>query len=240
LFKHFKYLYFTLLIDATRREDLELARTIDFRLRESYIGHPHLYIVDNSTDFEGKINRVMDIVMRRVGAPKPLGTKRRFLINGAITNSSLTQLGVSFVETEIDQIFLDQTNQHEQNQLRKLKTKDGSTTYQVSTRSFADGKESLMLRSITGKTYLSLQAHKKEDMSEIKKNVRSFVYKNHYFEIVTYLLHSNSPSDNRNITIVRVEAEQEIDFPKFLKDVILTGVTFNEKYNAYHLASKKQ
>jgi len=222
---------------------LDLARTIDLRLRESYIGHPHLYIVDNSTDFEGKINRVMDIVMRLVGAPKPIGTKRRFLINGAITNSSLTQLGVSFVETEIDQIFLDQTNQNEQNQLRKLKTKDGSTTYQVSTRMFVDGsKESLILRRITGKTYLSLQAHKKADMSEIKKNVRSFVYKNHYFEIVTYLMHSSSPSDNRNITIVRVEADnaQDIEFPKFLKDVILTEVTFNEKYSAYHLASKKQ
>ena len=50
---------------------MEQARELDFKLLNSYVGHPIIRIIDNSTDFKGKINRVTDALCQIVGAPRP-------------------------------------------------------------------------------------------------------------------------------------------------------------------------
>ena len=56
--------FYTLENNAARSESLEEARGLDARLRDAWIGHPHLRVIDNSTDFEGKIRRVVAAVCR--------------------------------------------------------------------------------------------------------------------------------------------------------------------------------
>jgi thymidylate kinase len=57
------------LSNAVRYEDVEGARAVDLRLREAWRGHPRLCVIDNATDFEVKLRRVVAAVSHIVGVP---------------------------------------------------------------------------------------------------------------------------------------------------------------------------
>nr|CAJ2477582.1 unnamed protein product [Leishmania braziliensis] len=52
--------------NPARYEDLDGARTSDVRLREMYVGHPMFRLLDNSTTFEDKIERGLQVVAQVV------------------------------------------------------------------------------------------------------------------------------------------------------------------------------
>jgi hypothetical protein len=107
--------------NATRSESLEESRALDTRIRAAWVGHPRLFTVDNSTDFAGKMQRVMQVLYRLVGQPAAPGDIiRKYLVelNFAGINSiargtqteSLRALfahyGISFEEYDNEHIFL--------------------------------------------------------------------------------------------------------------------------------------
>jgi hypothetical protein len=57
--------------NAVRYETLEEARGVDERLRHAWRGHPNLRVIDNSTDFPGKLHRVLAAVCDVLGLPEP-------------------------------------------------------------------------------------------------------------------------------------------------------------------------
>ena len=66
--------------NPTRSETLEGARLLEEKLQHAYLGHPHLCMIDNSTDFAGKIQRVKEFICQQVGIPIPSDRKKRYLI----------------------------------------------------------------------------------------------------------------------------------------------------------------
>lgn len=58
--------------NATRRETVEEAREVDLRTRAAWQGHRNLRVVDNSTDFQGKIARVHAETAQILGIAAPL------------------------------------------------------------------------------------------------------------------------------------------------------------------------
>jgi hypothetical protein len=59
--------------NAVRYETLEEASVVDLRLRDAWAGHLNLRVIDNSTDFPGKLRRVLDAVCEFAGVPGPHG-----------------------------------------------------------------------------------------------------------------------------------------------------------------------
>ncbi len=57
--------------NSARIETPEEARTIDQKIRESWLGHPHFRIIDNSTDFEGKITRTFSAISHFLDSRAP-------------------------------------------------------------------------------------------------------------------------------------------------------------------------
>lgn len=55
--------FYTLKNNDARSETPEEARVLDRKTKEAWVEHPHLRIIDNSTDFEGKINRLLDEIL---------------------------------------------------------------------------------------------------------------------------------------------------------------------------------
>ncbi len=51
--------YYTFSNNAARYETVTEARTLDDRLINAWKNHPHHIVIDNSTDFEGKINNLI-------------------------------------------------------------------------------------------------------------------------------------------------------------------------------------
>ncbi len=73
--------YYTLENNEVRSENLEQARELDRKSRLAWVGHPKLFVFDNSTDFEGKLQRLVDTVDSLVGLPsKHSKSSRKYLL----------------------------------------------------------------------------------------------------------------------------------------------------------------
>lgn len=66
--------------NKARYEDVDGAIAADKALIPVWTGHSHLRLVDNSTDFDTKITRVMNEIYAILGQPIPLEIERKYLI----------------------------------------------------------------------------------------------------------------------------------------------------------------
>jgi len=62
--------FYTTENNAARTEDMNQARDLEFKVLNAWVGHPHIRIIDNSTGFPEKINRVEEYICQVVGAPR--------------------------------------------------------------------------------------------------------------------------------------------------------------------------
>ena len=72
--------FYTLANNAARYETPEEAIRVDEGLIASWTGHPHLRVIDNRYDFNGKMLALITEIASFLGEPRPLETKRRYLI----------------------------------------------------------------------------------------------------------------------------------------------------------------
>lgn len=59
--------FYTLANNSARTETPEEARTLDKRGISSWAGHPHFRVIDNSTNFEGKMQRLLNEILTVLG-----------------------------------------------------------------------------------------------------------------------------------------------------------------------------
>lgn len=52
---------------ACRSEGVELARELDYKSAAAWVGHPYFDVIDNSTNFETKMNRMIESVCQKLG-----------------------------------------------------------------------------------------------------------------------------------------------------------------------------
>ena len=121
--------FYTLENNKARRENMEEARAIDQRIKNCWIGHPHLKVIDNSTDFEGKKHRVLTAICRFLEIPAPIEIERKFLVK-------MVDMDVLAFhrhrKVEIEQFYLNSTS-GEELRLRK-RGYDGSYSYFLTKR----------------------------------------------------------------------------------------------------------
>ena len=72
--------FYTLANNAARYETVEEARAVDDALIASWTGHPHLRVIDNRVDFDEKMLNLIKEISAFLGEPRPLETRRKFLI----------------------------------------------------------------------------------------------------------------------------------------------------------------
>ena len=70
----------TFAANAARRETPEQATALDDKLIAAWTGHPHLRVIDNSTNFEDKLKRLLREILPFLGEPEPLEIERKYLI----------------------------------------------------------------------------------------------------------------------------------------------------------------
>lgn len=72
--------FYTLGNNQVRTETPDMACALDHRIKQNWMGHPHLYVADNRKDFKSKIDRVLQCICNFVGEPEQLLSKRKFLV----------------------------------------------------------------------------------------------------------------------------------------------------------------
>lgn len=98
--------YYTLENNFVRSESPDVARKLDQMTRAAWLGHPKLVVLDNSTDFEGKLQRLVNATAKLVGLPSSLARSSiKFLLN---TKPQLHQFppDVKYHIFEVDKVYI--------------------------------------------------------------------------------------------------------------------------------------
>lgn len=174
--------FYTLDNNQVRRETVEEAREVDQKTQKVWLGHCHLYLLDNSTDFEGKMQRLISIVAKRVGLPSNLSKRSaKYVLRGVPNTDAFT---VEYHMFEVEKVYLTLANDKNRGGpgesysfIRKRTTlgKDGEkggSVYQLTEVTKTEsGEETELKRIITGREYAA--AYKYRDPS--RKIIRQMV-----------------------------------------------------------------
>lgn len=82
---------------ACRSEGVDLARELDYKSAAAWVGHPYFDVIDNSTDFETKMNRMLECVCQKLGidtGDRLLRTSRKLKFLGKSLTTDRIQLCV--------------------------------------------------------------------------------------------------------------------------------------------------
>lgn len=77
---------------ACRSEGVELARELDYKSAAAWVGHPYFDVIDNSTNFEAKMNRMIESVCQKLGidiGDRLKTTSRKLKFLGKFRNQSI-------------------------------------------------------------------------------------------------------------------------------------------------------
>ena len=221
--------YYSLQNNKARYESLEEARLTDQRVKQAWLGHPHLEIIDNSTDFDGKMKRLRQAVARVLGIPVPLEIERKFLIEESF---AIKDIPVPFQEVSIEQCYL-LSEEGKEVRIRKRGQKGSFIYYLAYKQPFGGpGKRIEKEEQIRSEEYYALRELRDRSKQLIRKNRFCFIWQNQYFELDVFC----EPSDLILLEIELTEENKNISLPPFLP--VVKEVTQNAAFSNYQIASK--
>ncbi|RZC34397.1 uncharacterized protein BDFB_003019, partial [Asbolus verrucosus] len=227
---------------SCRSEGVELARELDSNAAASWVGHPYFDVIDNSTDFEGKIRRMIGSVCHKIGIDTgdrllKNARKLKFLVRGPLPNDSVFP---PFQDFEVVHNYL-QSNSPSQVRLRKRGQKGHySYIHTVRRQNHPGGQVIEVKTQITHRDYINLLTQKDNSHFTIFKKRRCFIYNNQYFQLDIY----QQPSHPRCKGLILLETYSALDeaslketLPKFLN--IEKEVTGSPDYSMFNLSLRE-
>jgi hypothetical protein len=156
--------FYTTANNNARRETLEEARRMDDLLEGAYNGHNHLRVIDNSTDFEGKMNRVLRETCHFLGCPQPLEIERKY----RVVPPDFSVFPIPFRKVSIEQAYVHPNAGEEQVRIRR-RTVDGvrSSYYRTEKRRHAGAGRIEIEREIGWDEYHRLLCDERDPSHEV-------------------------------------------------------------------------
>lgn len=221
--------------NTARSESITEAITLDSKVLNSWVGHPHLRVIENAEDFEDKIQNALKEVYHVVGEPAPLEIENKYLVKLPDLNM-LLEYGA--IATEIVQTYLNGNDGVE----RRVRRQNivGSKGYIYSyTKKYkndicADSSNVRVEqeRKITKREY---ELHFRDMNSSLRQIVKTrycFVYKGQYFELDVF------PGEKEAILEIELTDEKQlVDIPDFIE--VIENVTGNIRYTNHEIAKRK-
>lgn len=179
--------FYTIEHHASRSEGLELARELDLKAAEAWVGHPYVDLMDNSKDFESKINELIVKVAWSIGIDvgdrlTSGARKFKFVVNGPIPPDSVFP---RFRDFEVCHHYLQTNSRMLQSRLRKRGRK-GKWSYTHTIRKQVSGQVIEVRTPITHRDYSNLISQEDPNHFLVYKTRRCFLYKNQYFQLDIY------------------------------------------------------
>ncbi|XP_023331703.1 TRPL translocation defect protein 14 isoform X2 [Eurytemora carolleeae] len=227
---------------ATRKEGLEEARERDTRAAEAWIGHPYVDIIDNNSDFENKINRLISCVAVKMGIHigdrlKVNARKVKFAISGPLPPDSSFP---SFRDFEVVHHYLQTASRTMQSRLRK-RGRLGKWSYIHTIRKQVSGQVIEVKTPLTHRDYTHLLDQQDPLHLTVNKIRRCFLYNNQYFQLDIY----KDPCHPRCKGLMLIETyttlapNEVIDrLPKFLN--IDQEVTGDPAFSMFNLSLREE
>lgn len=213
--------------NAARTETVEEAARLDDLLIDSWTGHPHFRIIDNSTDFEDKMKRLMREISCVLGEPNPYEIERKFLIE--MPDLKYLESLPNCEKVQIVQTYLKSADDEEV-RIRQ-RGKDGVYTYSKTRKIDVGPMKRIEIETrLTSEEYISELFNADPTRGQIIKDRYLLSYNNQYFEIDVYPFWNDKAIAEIELT----NEKQKIDMPNFLN--VIEEVTDIEEYKNSEIA----
>lgn len=216
--------------NLARKESLEEAEALDALTLSAWIGCPHLSVIDNSTDLDGKAFRTMQAVSRILGIPEPLEIERKYVVQG-FDPASLPEHAqpVHIVQQYLGGMASDTVERV------RARGQNGSYTYYHTIKSIVrDGVRTETERQIDRDAYEDLLKRADGTCFPVDKTRYCFVWENQYFELDCF----NSPPGLMLLEIELTHEHQTVTLPPFLEGKV-TDVTGMPHYDNFAIAQRR-
>lgn len=220
---------YTLANNVARTENIEQAKKLDDKIISAWTGHPHFRIIDNSTEFEQKLERLLKEITSFLGEPEPLEIERKFLIY--YPNIKELESMPNCTKVDITQTYLKSVDDTER-RVRARGINGDYLYYLTEKRKISNLKRIELEKRLTQDEYLALLMESDNKLHTIHKTRYCLSENNQYFEIDIY-----PEWDNQAIMEIELSSdEEEIKTPEFIK--IIKDVTDDENYKNYEMAKE--
>lgn len=217
--------------NEARSETAEAAAELDDKFITAWAGHPHLRVIDNSTDFENKIKRLITEISVFLGEPEPYEIERKFLIKKP--NIEWLKNHPKCSKVEILQTYLISNNNIE----RRVRQRgiNGNYTYYITTKETITG-----LQRIEEETRISQDKYTRflmdidTNIGSIRKTRYCLEYNCKYFEIDVY----PNWEDTAILEIELSNADEKINIPDEIK--VIKEVTDDPVFKNINIAKKQR
>ena len=215
--------------NGARYESLEEAAALDDKFIESWTGHPYLRVIDNSTDFEGKIRRLIKEISYFMGELVAFEIERKFLIE--YPDVAWLESLPNCERVDIEQYYL-RSDEHRELRIRKRGTRDWNTFYLTEKEIDGTKKHLIRRQRISLREYENLLSQADPSCRKIKKTRYCLTYEGQYFEIDVYPCW-----DDKAIIQIEMSGEDDpISFPPEIK--VIREVTNDPHYRNSMIATQ--
>ncbi|KAI5716110.1 hypothetical protein M8J76_001089 [Diaphorina citri] len=216
---------------ACRSESVEIAKELDHRAAAAWIGHPYFDVIDNSSDFESKICRMIAGVCQKLGIDtgdrlKTDSKKRKFLVKSPLPDGE-GKFPERYQDFDVVHHYL-QTGGHWSYTHTIRKPKIHNQVVEVKTQ-------------LTHRDYINMLQQKDDSHWAIFKKRRCFIHNNQYFQLDVY----KEPCHPRCKGLILLETYSALEndellsrLPKFL--TLIKEVTGNPDYSMFNLSLKEE
>ncbi|XP_014103653.1 TRPL translocation defect protein 14 isoform X4 [Bactrocera oleae] len=227
---------------ACRSEGVDMARDLDYKSAAAWVGHPYFDVIDNSTNFETKMNRLIEAVCQKVGidiGDRLLATSRKlkFLVATLPPDSEFPP----FQDFDVVHHYLQSSGPKVQARLRKRGQKNHWSYIHTIRRPNVHGQSRIEVKTqLTHRDYMNLLAQRDDAHFTIYKRRRCFLINNQYFQLDIY----REPSHPRCKGLILLETYSSHSgdalknyMPKFLN--IVKEVTGDPAYSMFNLSLRE-
>ena len=214
--------------NGARSESTALARELDTEILSLWVGTQHLRVIDNSTGFEEKTERLKKETLAVLGIPEPLEIERKFLIK----YPDLKQLAEMKLcrKIPITQAYL---TTPEEGRFRVRKRGEGADVLYIKTikHKINDLKRIEIESYISEEEYYAYLDRKDCVEGIISKDRYCLVWDARYFELDVYPFWK----DRATLELELTDENEEFSLPDFVDPI--RDVSFEKEYRNKYLAA---
>ena len=169
--------------NEARYEPIEVAREKDNSILRAWRPHPNLHVIDNSVDFEEKIDRAIRAIYEIIGQKKPEQIWHKYLI--AMPDLAALEREYQIEGVDMMQTYLQQTNPQVTRRIRQQKN-GGEYLYFYTEKRVSDSGQWETEKPISEKQYIQYLMEGDTSLHAVHKTKYRFAYDGTPFEIDVY------------------------------------------------------
>jgi len=216
--------------NAARYEDVSVAREKDDLTLRAWSKHPKVHVIDNSVDFDEKINRAIRAIYSIIGLGAPQSAKHKYLIEKPDCEVLTQKYGATAVE--MMQTYLVSNNFNVVRRIRQERNGDSYLYFYTEKRVADDGTRWITERPISEKQYISHLMESDMSLHNVRKTKYRFIFDARRFDIDFYPF-----SDDRAIMFVYFNGDDVGELPEEIK--VIKDVTGDLQYKNRSLAKSQ-